>query len=418
VVKEKPRGGNTMRLPVLICAFALAAAQAQAAGTRWVGSWGASPAPSMASAPGPMARLATPTFNNQTVVQVVRLSAGGQRLRLRLTNEYGAKPLAIGAVRVALIGPNGAALPGSDRALSFSGAPNAFIAAGAPLITDPVTLSTKALDRVRISLYLPTDTNGCTCHMSGSELVQVAPGDATQSALPALAPTPMAPQYRAFLSGVEVETTAAPAPVVVAFGDSITDGYLSTDGTNRRWPDRLAERLTAKYPGRPVAVVNAGIGGNRVLSDGAIAIFGQSALTRFDRDVLSVPGATHLIVLEGVNDLGASRSTPPPAEALIAGYRQLIARGHARGLKVIGATILPYGGAAYFGAPGEAARQAVNSWIRNSQQFDGVVDLDAAMRDPAKPERMRADLQSGDWLHPNDAGYRVMGDAIDLSLFR
>ena len=215
-----------------------------------------------------------------------------------------------------------------------------------------------------------------------------------------------------------METAAAPGPVIVAFGDSITDGYLSTTGANRRWPDRLAERLTARFPGRAVAVVNAGIGGNRVLSEGAIAIFGQSALSRFDRDVLSVPGATHVIVLEGVNDLGASRTAPPTAAELIAGYRQLIARAHAHGLKIIGATILPYGGAGYFGAPGEAQRQAINTWIRTGHEFDGVTDLDAATRDPAKPERLRADLQSGDWLHPNDAGYRVMGEAVDLGLFR
>jgi lysophospholipase L1-like esterase len=206
--------------------------------------------------------------------------------------------------------------------------------------------------------------------------------------------------------------------VIVAFGDSITDGYQSTVGANTRWPDRLTERLAQKAPGRPVGMVNAGIGGNRVMSDGVIAIFGQAALSRFDRDVLSVPGATHVVVLEGVNDLGASKTAPPTAETLIAGYRQLIERGHAHGLKMIGATILPYGGAGYYGAPGEAERQKVNAWIRTSHAFDGVIDFDAAIRDPAKADRMKAEWQSGDWLHPNDAGYRVMGDAVDLGLFR
>jgi lysophospholipase L1-like esterase len=171
----------------------------------------------------------------------------------------------------------------------------------------------------------------------------------------------------------------------------------------------------AKSPGHPYGVVNAGIGGNRVLSE-ALAIFGQSALTRFDRDVLSVPGATHVIVLEGVNDLGMKPS--PGAADLIAGYRQIIARAHAHGLKIIGGTILPYGGAAYFSASGETVRQFINTWIRTNHEFDAVIDFDAAIRDPAKPERMRADLQSGDWLHPNDAGYRVMGEAVNLSLFR
>ena len=401
-----------MRLLTIVCALSLLSSQAEAAGARWLGSWGASPAPPMPGA-GPRA---TPTFNNQTLVQVVRLSAGGGRLRLRLTNEYGATPLAIGAARVALVGSDGAILPGSDLAVRFSGIVTATLPPGAPLVSDPVALPTKTLARLRVSLYLPRDTGGCTCHMSGSELVQVSPpGDFTEKPLP---PATGPAQYRAFLSGVEVETTAASGPVIVAFGDSITDGYLSTTGANRRWPDRLAERLTARFPGRAVAVVNAGIGGNRVLSEGAIAIFGQSALSRFDRDVLSVPGATHVIVLEGVNDLGASRTAPPTAAEMIAGYRQLIARAHAHGLRIIGATILPYGGAGYFGAPGEAQRRAINAWIRTGHEFDGVTDLDAATRDPARPERMRAELQSGDWLHPNDAGYRVMGEAVDLGLFR
>ena len=213
---------------------------------------------------------------------------------------------------------------------------------------------------------------------------------------------------------MDVESPAPIRPVIVTFGDSITDGYKSTDGANRRWPDRLAERLDAAK--KPFAVVNAGIGGNRVLAE-QLPIFGQNALSRFDRDVLSVPGVTHVTVLEGVNDLGMTKPTPS-AEAMIAGYRQLIARAHAHGLKIYGATILPYGGAGYFSPAGEASRTAINTWIRTFHEFDGVIDFDAAIRDPAKPDRMRADLQSGDWLHPNDAGYRVMGDAVDLGLFR
>ena len=295
-----------------------------------------------------------------------------------------------------------------------AGAASATIPPGAPLLSDPVALPTTALARLRISLYLPGATHGCTCHMSGSEFAQVTAGDTTKDLGPVTGPA----TYRAFLSGVEVETAAPPAPVIVAFGDSIADGYQSTNGTHHRWPDRQAARLAEKQPARATAVINAGIGGNRVLSDGAFAIFGQSALTRFDRDVLSVPGATHVIVLEGVNDLGVSRTNPPRAAALVAGYRQIVARGHAHGLKVSGATILPYAGAAYFGEAGEAVRQAVNRWIRTAHEFDAGIDLDAVIRDPARPERMRADLQSGDWLHPNAAGYRAMGDAIDLSLFR
>ena len=402
-----------MRLSVLVCALALTAVHAHAAGGHWVGSWGASPAMPMA-APANSRLPGTPSFNNQTVVQLVRLSAGGPRLRLRFSNEYGTHPLSVGAVRVALVGEDGATIAGSDRAVSFGGAAAATLPPGAPLISDPVALPTKTMAKLRVSLFLPADTNGCTCHMSGSEAAQVLPGDATRQPLGTLSGPAT---YRAFLTEVDVET-AAPAPVIVAFGDSITDGYQSTVGANTRWPDRLTERLAQKAPGRPVGMVNAGIGGNRVMSDGVIAIFGQAALSRFDRDVLSVPGATHVVVLEGVNDLGASKTVPPTAETLIAGYRQLIERGHAHGLKMIGATILPYGGAGYYGAPGEAERQKINAWIRTGHAFDGVIDFDAAIRDPARPERMKAEWQSGDWLHPNDAGYRVMGDAIDLGLFR
>jgi lysophospholipase L1-like esterase len=279
------------------------------------------------------------------------------------------------------------------------------------MLSDALALPTRPLERLRVSLYLPADTNGCTCHMTGMDLVSIAPGDATQA--PPI-PAKGAADWRAFLTEVDVETAAPVRPVIATFGDSITDGYRSTDDANHRWPDRLAERLTAGK--RPFAVANTAISGNRVLAE-ALPIFGQSALSRFDRDVLSVPGVTHVTVLEGVNDLGMTKPTPAAAD-LIAGYRQLIERAHAHRLKIIGATILPYGGAAYFSTGGEAERQKINAWIRTSREFDGVIDFDAAIRDPAKPERMRTELQSGDWLHPNDAGYRVMGDAVDLKLFR
>jgi lysophospholipase L1-like esterase len=399
-----------MRLAVMAGALALLATQAEAA-TRWIGSWGASPAPPLTTAAA--GRPTSPSFNGQTVAQVVRLSAGGPRLRIRFSNEYGGKSLTLGAARVALVDGKGALVPGSERTVTFAGAASAAIPPGAPMLSDPVALPTRALGRLRISLYLPGDTGFCTCHFNGNEAAAIGQGDATPGA-----PNPAA-DYRAFLSGVEVEA-AQPARVVVAFGDSITDGYRSTQGANARWPDRLAERLAAKYPGRPIGVVNAGIGGNRILSDGFIPPMGQSALTRFDRDVLAVPGVTDVVVLEGVNDLGmAGRGgTAPSAEAMILGYRQLIERAHARGLRIIGVTILPYEGAGYYSPQGEAIRQTLNAWIRKPGNFDAMIDLDAVIRDPAKPTKMKTDLQSGDWLHPNDAGYRVMGDAVDLALFK
>jgi lysophospholipase L1-like esterase len=404
-----------MRLLGLACALALATTSAWATPAHWIGSWAASPTPPM-TAPANNPARGTPTFNNQTLAQVVRLSAGGQALRVRFTNEYGTKPLQIGGARVVLVGPDGASIAGSERSLSFGGAASIEVPPGAPMLSDPVTLATRPLARLRVTLYLPGDASACTCHFSGSEAVALAAGDALGKPIPLAPPGPggQRPEYRAFLSGVEVQSAAPSAPVVVAFGDSITDGFRSTSGADKRWPDRFAERLVAANVGKAAAVNNAGIGGNRVISE-ALAIFGQSALTRFDRDVLSIPGATHVVVLEGVNDLGMGK---PTGDQIIAGYRQLIARAHAHGLKIYGATILPYGGAGYFSAVGEGERQKINAWIRTSKGFDGVIDFDAAMRDPAKPERMKADLQSGDWLHPNDAGYRVMGDAVDLSLFR
>jgi lysophospholipase L1-like esterase len=393
----------------LACAAMLAALPAQAA---WRGTWGASPAlPLPATFSGPP-QFRSPQINGQTVVEHLRLSAPGQRLRLRLSNEFGEKPLQVGHVRLALEDQAGAVVPGSEREVAFAGARSATIPPLSPLVSDPVDLATPARARLRVSLYFPGEAGPCTCHAGGQAEAQISPpGDFTDKPFTPAATT----QARTFLSGVEVDGPAK-GPVIVAFGDSITDGAASTVGADARWPDRLAERLAAQPATRNAAVVNAGIGGNRVLSAGSIPIFGIAALARFDRDVLAVPGASHLIVLEGVNDMGA-KPTPDP-QALIGGYRQLVARAHAAGIKVYLATVLPYEGAAYFRPEGEAARTAVNAWIRGQREADGVIDLDAAVRDPADPARLRKDYQSGDWLHPNDAGYRAMGDAIRLGLFR
>lgn len=398
-----------MRLVALLLVALLAAQSAQAAS--WVGSWGASPIAPQPAGDGLPAILTTPSFTNQTIVQVVRLSAGGQRLRIRFTNEFGRTALSIGRATVALLDAKGVTLPGSSRQIFFSGRGTAAIPSGAPLISDPVDLATPNLARLKVSIYLPGAAVECTCHLTGSQLVYTSPpGDYTDRPFEAVTATG---KYRAFLSGVEVENPR-PAQVIVTFGDSITDGYLSAIDGNKRYPDRLAERVLARWPS--ASVVNAGISGNRLISPGRWITAGPSALSRFDRDVLAVPGVTHVIILEGVNDLGGGGVNPPSADDLIAGYRQLIARAHARGIKTIGGTILPYGGATYYKAEGNAVRERVNAWIRASGEFDAVVDFDAAMRDPAQPTKLRADLQSGDWLHPNDAGYRAMGDAVDLRL--
>jgi lysophospholipase L1-like esterase len=385
----------------------------------WVGSWGASPLPPSAGA-GPFP--GTPSFKDQTVRQIVRLSVGGERVRLRLTNAYGAKAVTIGAARVALADGADKLRPGSERAVTFGGEESASIPAGAPLLSDPIDLRVADLAALSVSLYLQGDSGPCTCHATGLQDAYIAAGNQTQGTFVPLETI----QMRAFLSGVEV--LAPRARSIVVLGDSISDGIGSTANADRRWPDLLAERLSARRGGVRFGVVNHGISGNQVLGDGA----GQSALARFDRDVLSVPGVSHVIVFEGVNDLGLgygriegplaalmpAPAVKPTRDAMVAAYRQLIARAHAEGLKIYGATIAPYEGAMYYSAEGNAVRQAINDWMRTSKEFDGVLDFDAAFRDPAKPTAMKDGYHSGDFLHGSDAGYRVVADSIDLALFR
>ena len=413
---------NVLRMILALVVVLPLAARVEAA--QWVATWGAAPVPPT-PAMGPFP--ATPVFNNQTIRQVVRISAGGDRLRVRLTNEYGTKPLVIGQARIALVGPDGEVDAGTVRPLTFTGRIEAVLPPGTPLLSDPVALPVAALTTVAISLYLPEDTGDCTCHPTGLQTAWVSgPGNFVDKALPAKQEL----QSRAFLSGVEVETSA-PAAAVAVLGDSISDGVGSTLDANRRWPDLLAQRLFERDGARAAwGVVNLGISGNRLLQDGA----GQSALARFDRDVLSLPGVRYLVVFIGVNDLGMSYGEPSgpmaevfrslrparPAtiEAMIAGYRQLIERGRARGLTVLGATIAPYEGALYYSPQGEAVRRAINDWIRSSGSFDAILDFDAAIRDPAHPAQMADGLHNGDHLHGSDAGYRALAAAIDLSVFR
>jgi lysophospholipase L1-like esterase len=403
------------------CLLALSVCSVGSA-AEWVQTWGAAPLPP-AAAMGPFP--ATPAFVNQTIRQTIRVSVGGSRFRLRLTNEYGTKPLAIGAVRVALSDADGNIQPGTERQVLFSGKPTASVPAGSPYLSDAIDLPLTALSALSISIYVPEDTGPCTCHATGMQNALVSEtGDFTGKPF-----TPASTmQFRAFLSGVEVEVVRAGRAVVV-LGDSISDGVGSTVDANQRWPDLLANRLNAKGA-KGWGVVNMGISGNRVLGDGA----GESALARFDRDVLSTPGIKTVILFEGVNDLGVSygrvegllaelfkslaTGNKATAESMIAGYRQLISRAHARGLKVLAATIAPYGGAFYYSEEGEAVRQAINTWIRTGGEVDGVLDFDAVIRDPDAPTRMKEGLHSGDHLHGSDAGYAAMAASVDLSLFK
>jgi lysophospholipase L1-like esterase len=401
------------------CAIALTAAPASA--ESWARSWAASPqAPTPAGGPFP----GSPTFHDQTVRQIVRLSGGGAKVRIRFTNEYGTTPVQVGGAHVALAGDGSAIRPGTDHVLTFGGNTTATIAPGAPLLSDPVEMKAAPLSRLAISLYLPGQVDSCTCHGTAMQAGYVVPGDATGAASLTDA-KPMT--NRAMISGVDV-LSQRPAKTIVAFGDSITDGVGSTPGADRRWPDQFADRLV-KAGGAAVDVANEGISGNRVLGDGA----GVSALARFDRDVLATPGLAYVIVFEGINDIGIgyapkggpmsrfrlpNAGPPPTADDLIAAYRQLIARAHEKGVRIYGATITPYEGAVYASPEGEKVREAVNHWIRTGHGFDGVLDFDKATRDPAHPTRFRDGYHAGDHLHGSDKGYTAIAKSIDLKLFR
>jgi len=400
---------------------------ASADAAEWVATWGAAPLPPAAQpSGGPSPPLNS--FSGQTIRQVVRISAGGDRVRIRLTNEYGTQPLVIGAARISIVDADGNGDPASGKPVLFAGQGSVTIPAGSPYVSDAISLSVKPLSSVAISLYFPGDTGPCTCHAVGLQTAQVSgKGDFTAQTFVASATM----QQRAFLSGVEVETSGSGKAIVV-LGDSISDGVGSTLGKNRRWPDLLAERLVARDKRKAWGVVNMGISGNRVLSDGA----GVSALARLDRDVLSVAGLEYVIVFEGVNDLGISygkfESGPlaerfkaqralsgvVTADMMIAGYRQIIRRAHAKGVKVFGATIAPYGGAMYYQPEGEAVRVEINKWIRTAGEFDAVLDFDSVLRDPGRPTEMAASLHAGDHLHGSDAGYEAVAKSIDLKLFR
>ena len=401
----KHRGPGLARATILavsLVAAGLAEAQtASAPAQDWVGSWGASPALPNG-----------PEVTHQTIRQVVRLSLGGPTFRLRISNELGTSPLVIGAAHVAKPGNAPDSIdPATDKAVTFSGRPSITLPPGAPALSDPIEMPVEALDSVSVSLFVPRDTGPAATHPLGRATTYLAGGDQTGAGTLEDATTSTA---RFFLSGVEVE--AADASAIVTLGDSITDGYGSTEDANRRWPDVLAERLNAA--GKNVGVVDAGISGNRVLHDVPEAQFGPAAIARFDRDVLSVPGVETVILMESINDIGHPGSAglteqAVTAEDIIVGMKQLIARAHAHGIRMIGATLTPYAETifpGYYSDEGETERQAVNTWIREGGAFDGVIDFDAVVRDPDQPDHILAAYDFGDHLHPNDAGYRKMGE--------
>ncbi len=384
---------------------------AKDAGEHWVGTWATAP---MKYVPAPQAGPA-PDLAGSTLRQIVHLSIGGKRLRVKFSNAFGTTPLKLGSVHVAMSAGGSAIKPETDKPLMFNGQSSAVIPAGAPLVSDPFELNVPDLGDLAISVRLDAVPADITIHTASHATSYLAKGDAVTSA-DLSSGTHIEHWY--FLSAVDVAAERSAASVVT-LGDSITDGTRSTTDKNQRWPDVLARRLQANKKTSHIGVLNLGIGGNRILHDGT----GENALARLDRDVLAQSGVRYLIILEGINDIGNSARAqsrgeePVQASDLIAALQQIIARAHAHKVLVYGATILPFEGANYFTQAGEADRQAVNNWIRSGGKLDGFVDLDAATRDPQSTSRLAKAADGGDHLHPNDEGYRMMGDAIELKLF-
>jgi len=418
-VRSRTRTVSLLIAVVVYAAIGVTACQRAGDGA-WVAAWGASPLAylSFSNTPPP------PAYEDQTVRQLLRISTGGDQVKVRFSNEIGDKPLLIGSASVAIVDNDSSIEPDSVRPLTFGGETSITIPAGAPALSDPVSLPVTALTELAVSIYLPEETPPGTVHM-GRNSFRSGAGDFTRAIdLPGAEKT----MTMVFLTGIYVRTTEDTG-VIVALGDSITDGAASTPFTYNSWPDVLAQRLSERdgeY--RSMAVINQGISGNQLLRN----LAGTSVLGRFDRDVLATPGLTHIVMLIGINDIGSGglqfpgTTRPPPemrtAQEIIAGYQQVIARAHSMSppVTIYGATLTPFEGTAfpgYYSPQKDEVRMAVNKWIRTSGEFNAVIDFDLAIRDPDHPSRLVPEYDSGDKLHPGDAGYKRMADSIDLSLF-
>lgn len=400
---------------LLLGATSVSAREASGQTGRWVGAWATSQMVADADNALPAGAL-----DDATVRQIVRLTLGGSGIRVRISNVFGVTPLVITAASVARpVAVTGSAIdPVTVQSLSFSGRPGVTIPAGAEFISDPLALEVSALDDLAISLHYASTPSTQTSHPGARATSYVARGDRVSDAG---FPSTLSVDHWFNLAGVDVLGSENRSAIVI-IGDSITDGYGVPANTNARWPDAFAERLQSSPATAHLSVLNQGIGGNRVLLDG----LGPNALARFERDVLGQTGVGYFIILEGVNDLGVlTRNGPASAQqhadlvhAFTAAYAQMVERARARGIKAIGATIMPFTGSDYYHPPAEteADRNAINAWIRAPGNFDGVIDFDAAMRDPQDPSRLRVEVDN-DHLHPSVAGYRAMADAVPLSLF-
>jgi lysophospholipase L1-like esterase len=409
-----PLRSSLIGFAALIC---LAAAPAQTSSTphavpptQWVGAWATAP-----FGGDPWHEI--PTLVGSTLRQIVHTSIAGRTLRIRFTNEFGTEPLRIDAANVGLSVGESAIQPGSLHTLTFSGQPSILIPAGAQALSDTADLPTQTFADLAITVFLPLQQiSNVSVHSSAQQTNYIQPGNEVSA--PRLTAPVSTPSWY-FLKGVDVQPVAPQAAAIVAFGDSITDGAYASENQNHRWPDYLAVRLHNNPATANLSVLNEGIGGNCVL----VTCVGPNTLARFDRDVLAQSGVRYVIVLESINDIGGLHTPNRPeyhltAEDLEQGLSQLVARAHEHGIQVFGATITPYQGAGYATDKGEQIREAVNTWILTSGVFDGTVDFDKATRDPDHPLTFASQYDSGDHLHPKDAGYTAMADSIDLSLFR
>ena len=410
----KSIGGRAVRTLTLVAvsAFAITGASANA-DDQWVGTWGTALHEPDLGVPG----LANTGFNNQTLRQIVHTSASGRRVRVRFST-YGAKGLVIGAAHIALRASGAGIVASSDRTLTFGGKASITIPAGALVVSDPVGLDVPESSDLAISIFVPENTGPATWHFESRQVSYISPaGDFTATAV---LPSVAMPVAWFWLAGVDVAASSQTG-AVVTFGDSITDGTHATQDANKRWTDQFAQRLIALPGNKTMGVLNKGLAGGRLLHDS----LGPNGLARFDRDVLAQTGVTHVIVQLGNNDIFTlNPAEDVSADQIIQGLRQLIERAHAQGLKIVGCTLNPIEGFLLPGTPipvftpaGEVKRQAVNAWIRQSGEYDGVIDFDQVLRDPNAPTKILPSLDSGDHGHPTDAGYKALADAINLKLF-